>query len=101
MWWMVRRIKQAWLAAELVFIGLSRGHAQVLVRSLDGDEGRPDVIWLNHLQAAAEWGSLINQRSLFKTQCMQCEKWYEIERNHAGVVPHFCVPTKRKGKIDQ
>lgn len=89
---MWRRIKQAWLAADLVLTGFSKGYKKVYVRGLCEDEGRPDVLWLEHTNAAGDWGSLLNiGGALYKTQCGKCGGWYKVKHDHAGVVEHGCI----------
>ena len=91
-----RTIKQAWIAADLVLLGFERNHRKVVAYSLDGDEGRPDVRWLDYRAVGGDGSTTsIYDGSLYKAECPQCGGWYEISPNHAGVVPHFCKPTSK------
>ena len=85
-----RTIKQAWIAADLVLLGFERNHKKVVVYDLDGDEGRPDVRWLDYRAVGGDGATF--DGSLYKAKCSKCEGWYEVPAYHAGVVAHFCQP---------
>jgi len=72
---MWKKIKQAWLAAELIYNGFSRGATEVTYSNKTGmEEGYPYVNWYHRNDN--EWPSEMDyNRGLYDAKCPHCGFW--------------------------